>query len=208
MFMGRLANFRYYSKKMLLALMLVYVVNLLLVLVPIAVLGSFSDIGVSSVARVLSALVNIGVLFFIIQAIFVMLYDWSGAMTLRGWTSARIMKDSLLSDFKMLYVVLYLFFPEIMLPIYLARIVVGRRQEEEQKRLERKHYIASLEARLGILPPTAGACRACDKPLQVGAEFCQNCGAPVVEQPKVCPHCGTITLPDAKWCPKCGRAMR
>ncbi len=202
--MGRLANFRYYSKKMLLALIAVYVVNILLVIVPIAILGSFNDTGANNG---IEALINTGVLLFIAQAIFVMIYDWRGVVTLRGWTSRRIMKESLLADFKMLYVILYLFFPEIMLPIYLARIVVSRRQEEEQKQLEKQRYIALLEARLGILPPTNGTCRACHKPLQVGAEFCQYCGTPVSEHPKVCPECATTTLPDAKWCPKCGKAL-
>ncbi|HLH61177.1 MAG TPA: zinc ribbon domain-containing protein [Ktedonobacteraceae bacterium] len=206
--MEKLANFRYYNKKTLLALIIAYAANLLLMLVPIAMLGSFSGAGSNHVDEVLNALINIGILIFIIQVIFVMVYDWSGAVTLRGWTQSRIMRESLLADLKMFYVLLYLFFPEIMLPIYLARIVADRRREEERKQFERQRYIAAMEAQLGIVPPTKGMCRVCQKPLQLGAEFCQYCRAPVVEHPKVCPQCATTTLPDAQWCPKCGKLLR
>ncbi len=206
--MEKLANFRYYNKKALLALIITYAVSLLLMIVPIALLGNFSGAGSNHVDEVLNALINIGILIFIIQVIFVMIYDWRGAVTLRGWTQSRLMKESLLADFKMFYVILYLFFPEIMLPIYLARVVVGRRREEQRKEFEKQRYIASLEAQLGILPPTQGTCRICQKPLQIGAEFCQYCRTPVVEHPKVCPECATTALPDAQWCPKCGKPLR
>lgn len=186
---------------MLLALLISYIVSLLLVIVPIALFGS------GSAGDALNAVLNIGVFLFIVQALFVMAYDWRGAITLRGWTSSRAIHESLVADFKILYVILYLFFPEIMLPIYMFRVAAGRREAEAQKRLERQRYIATMEARLGILPPTSGTCRACHKPLQIGAEFCQYCGIPVVEQPKVCPACATTALPDARWCPKCGEAL-
>ncbi|HJT56542.1 MAG TPA: zinc ribbon domain-containing protein [Ktedonobacteraceae bacterium] len=199
--MKRPANFRYYSRKKLLALFIGYIVNLLLVIVPLALFAS------GSAGDTLNAVLNIGVFLFIVQALFVMAYDWRGAITLRGWTGGRVARESLLADFNILYVILYLFFPEVMLPIYLFRIVAGRREIEAQRRLERQRYIAAMEARLGILPPTSGTCRACHKPLQVGADFCQYCGIPVVEQPKVCPACATTALPDARWCPKCGGAL-
>lgn len=183
------------------ALCIGYVVNLLLVIVPIALFGS------GNASDTLSALFNVGIFLFIVQALFVMAYDWPGALTLRGWASSRTIQESLVADFKILYVILYLFFPEIMLPIYMFRVAAGRREAEALKKLDRQRYIAAMEARLGILPPTSGTCRACHKPLQVGAEFCQYCGIPVVEQPKVCPACATTALPDARWCPKCGGAL-
>jgi RNA polymerase subunit RPABC4/transcription elongation factor Spt4 len=105
------------------------------------------------------------------------------------------------------YALLYFFFPEIMLPIYLIRVASGRRQIEEQRKLAMQQHIAEMEAQLGIWPPTSGTCRACHKPLQVGAEFCQYCGVPVIERAKICPSCATTTLPEAKWCPKCGKPL-
>jgi hypothetical protein len=205
--MAGLAKFRYYGRKRLLALIIGYVVNLVLVILP-ALSGNFNTTATENTRDWLSAVANIGFLLFIGQAIFVMIYDWYGAVTLRGWTRSRIWQESLVGDFKILYVVLYVFFPEIMLPIYLIRIASGRRQAEAERELARKRQIAGLEAQLGIMPPTNGTCRSCHKPVQVGAEFCQYCGLPVVEHPKVCPACATTALPDAKWCPHCGASLR
>ncbi|HEX6481414.1 MAG TPA: zinc ribbon domain-containing protein [Ktedonobacteraceae bacterium] len=202
--MAGLAKFRYYGRKKLLALMIGYVVNLVLVILP-ALSGNTTA---ENTRAWLNAVANIGFLLFIVQAIFVMLYDWYGAVTLRGWTRSRAWQESLLGDFKILYVALYVIFPEIMLPIYLIRIASGRHQAEAERELARKRQISGLEAQLGIMPPTNGTCRACHKPVQVGAEFCQYCGVPVVAHPKVCPVCATTTLPDAKWCPHCGASLR
>ena len=203
--MARHTTFRFYSRKMLLALIFGYVINSLLVIIPVVLPGNIT--ASENTRDWLNALVNTGVLLFIAQAIFVMIYDWHGAVTLRGWTNSRAWQESQLANFKPLYVILYLFFPEIMLPIYLIRVASSRRQAEEQRKLARKRHIADMEAQLGILPPTSGTCRACHKPLQVGAEFCQYCGVQVVEHPKVCPSCATTTLPDAKWCPQCGTSL-
>jgi len=206
--MAELAKFRYYSKKKLLVLVIGYVLNLLLVILPMALPGNINATDSGNTGDWLNAVANIGILLFIVQAIFVMIYDWDGAVTLRGWTRSRSWRESLLGDLKMLYVVLYVSFPEIMLPIYLIRIAAGRRQTEVERELARKRQIAGLEAQLGIMPPLDGTCHACHKPLQVGAEFCQYCGVPVVEHPKVCPSCATTALPDARWCPHCGVSLR
>ena len=188
---------------MLLALMIVYVITSLLVMMPIVLPGSITATASENTRDWLNALVNIGVFLFIIQAIFVLIYDWHGTVTLRGWTKSRAWQESQLGNFTLLYVLLYLFFPEIMLPVYLVRIALGWRQAEEQRNRARKEHIAVMEAELGILPPTSGTCRTCYKPLQAGAEFCQYCGVPVLERPKVCPACAATALPDAKWCPQC-----
>jgi hypothetical protein len=201
--MAKLATYRYYSRSMLLALMIVYVITSLLVMMPIVLPGSITATASENTRDWLNALVNIGVFLFIIQAIFVLIYDWHGTVTLRGWTKSRAWQESQLGNFTLLYVLLYLFFPEIMLPVYLVRIALGWRQAEEQRTHARKEHIAVMEAELGILPPTSGTCRTCYKALQAGAEFCQYCGVPVLERPKVCPICAATALPDAKWCPQC-----
>ncbi len=188
---------------MLLALMIGYVATSLLVMIPVVLPGSITATASENTRNWLNALVNIGVFLFIIQAIFVLIYDWRGAVTLRGWTKSRAWQESQLGNFTLLYVLLYLFFPEIMLPVYLVRIALGRRQAEEQRNRARKQHIAVMEAELGILPPTNGTCRTCYKPLQAGAEFCQYCGEPVIEHAKVCSACAATALPDAKWCPRC-----
>ena len=189
------------------ALIIVYFVTSLLVIVPVMLSG---NINAASGAMLgwLNALVNIGVFLFIMQVIFVLIYDWRGAITLRGWATSRAWLESQLGSFTLLFVLLYLCFPLIMLPIYLLRIVSGRHQAEEQKKLAMKRRIALIEAQLGILPSTSGTCRACHKPLQVGAEFCQYCGIPVLARPKVCPVCATTTLSDARWCPQCRTGLR
>src|SRR6185312_15402277 len=131
--MAELAKFRYYSKKKLLVLVIGYVLNLLLVILPIALPGNINATDSGNTGDWLNAVANIGILLFIVQAIFVMIYDWDGAVTLRGWTRSRSWRESLLGDLKMLYVVLYVSFPEIMLPIYLIRIAAGRRQTEVER---------------------------------------------------------------------------
>ena len=205
--MARLATFRYYSRKMLLALIIGYVANLLLVIVSVALLGNINAAS-GDTRDILNTLINMGALLFISQAIFVMIYDWRGVVTLRGWTRSRAWQESQLGNLTLLFVILYLCFPPVMLPIYLLRVASGRREAEEQKKLAMKRHIAIMEAQLGILPPTNGTCHACHKALQAEAEFCQYCGVPVVERPKVCPSCEATALPDAKWCPQCGASLR
>lgn len=199
--------FRYYNRSILLALSIVYVVSLLFLVVPYALIGSINDTPSGHAFLVssdwLGSLGGIGVLLLIAEAIFVMAFDWRGAVTLRGLARSEILHKGKLVNTAPTYVLLYFFFPEIMLPIYLIRVAISRRQFEEQRKLAMQHQIATLESQLGILPPTSGTCRACHKPLQVGAEFCQYCGIPVVERPKICPSCATTALPDAKFCPKC-----
>jgi RNA polymerase subunit RPABC4/transcription elongation factor Spt4 len=192
---------------MLLALIIGYVVTSLLVIIPVALLSNINAAS-GDTRDMLNTLINMGTLLFIVQAIFVMIYDWRGVVTLRGWTRSRAWQESQLGNFTLLFVLLYLCFPPIMLLIYLFRIGSGRREAEEQKRLAMKRHMAVMEVQLGILPPTSGACRACHKALQTGAEFCQYCGVPVVERPKVCPACAATALPDAKWCPQCGVSLR
>src|SRR5215469_2579045 len=116
--MARLATYRYYSRSMLLALIIGYIVTSLLVMMPVILPGSITTTASENTRGWLNALVNIGVFLFIVQAIFVLIYDWRGAVTLRGWTKSRAWQESQLGNFKLLYVLLYLFFPEIILPVY------------------------------------------------------------------------------------------
>ena len=144
-----------------------------------------------------------GLLLLFGEIIYVMLQDWRGAITLRssskGYTFRKGKKVSTTSGF----VLLYIFFPYIMLPIYLVRLTSDYQRMKHLNIQRQKHKIASLEAELGIMPPVDGTCRACKKPLVVGAEYCQYCGTTVRERPKICPSCATTASPDARWCPKC-----
>ena len=144
-----------------------------------------------------------GLLLLFGEIIYVMIQDWSGAITIRGsskgYTFHKGQKVSTTGGF----VLLYIFFPYIMLPIYLVRTTSDYHRMKHLNEQRQKHKIASLEAELGIMPPVDGTCRACKKPLVVGAEYCQYCGTTVFERPKVCPSCATTASPDARWCPKC-----
>jgi hypothetical protein len=200
--MARRVSSRCYSRGMLLALSIGYVINLLLVIVPPALSGGINATG--TMHGRLNALVSTGFLLFIAEAIFVLIYDWHGAITLRGWGESQISRARLTANVQALYLILYFFLPEIMLVIYLFRIVRNWRPAKEQKRFAMKKRIALMEAQLGILPPTGGTCRVCGKRLQLGAEFCQYCREPVIERPKICPSCAQTTMPDAQWCPQCG----
>ncbi len=147
--------------------------------------------------------VSIGLVLLYAELVCIMFVDWRGFATLKGPVQPGVSKLPGLA-------IGYIIIPYIMLPIYFARAAREYHQWKQAKLarpLELRHEIAHLEAQLGILPSTSGTCRACQKPLQVGAEFCQYCGVPVVERPKVCPNCATTTLPDAKWCPKCRTAL-
>jgi RNA polymerase subunit RPABC4/transcription elongation factor Spt4 len=155
----------------------------------------------------LQGLSEVGLLILIAEIICVMVYDWRGVVTLRGaLKTQRLRKGKLVSTIHW-YVLLYLCFPYVMLPIYLTRTVRDQRLAAQRKPLELKRHIAEVEAQLGFLPPAEGTCRACHKQLQIGAEFCPYCGETVIARPKVCPSCATTTFPDAKWCPKCRTAL-
>ena len=123
-----------------------------------------------------------------------MVSDWRGVITLRGAVKTQRWKKGKLVSTKHWYVLLYLFFPYIMLPIYLTRTARDQRQAEQRRPFELKRHVAELDAQMGFLPPAEGTCRVCHKPLQVGAEFCSYCGESVIERPKVCPSCATTTF--------------
>src|SRR3954447_14827634 len=105
--MEGLATFRYYSRSKLLVLIIGYIVTSLLVIVPVMLSGNIN--AASGATRGwLNALVNIGVFLFIMQVIFVLIYDWRGAITLRGWATSRAWLESQLGSFTLLFVLLYL----------------------------------------------------------------------------------------------------
>jgi hypothetical protein len=201
------ATFRCYKGYQFLGLIVGCIIGLAFTVIPFVLIASVNDSSSGHLFLTsndwLGTLSGIGVLLLLAESIFVIAYDWRGAVTVRGAAKAQIMHKGKLVNTAPSYVLLYILFPEIMLPIYLIRTALDQRQVGEQRKLSMQHQIATLEAQLGILPPTSGTCRACHKPLQVGAEFCQYCGVSVVERPKICPSCSTTALPDAKFCPKC-----
>jgi Double zinc ribbon len=209
--MAQSNQYRNYSKNIFTVLIIGCVTSLVLFIGPFALIGSINDNASGHSFLVqndwLGTLSGIGLLILLVEIIGVMVYDWRGVITLRGAVKSHVMRKGKLVSTSAGFVLLYLFLPEIMLPIYLIRAAIDYRQAAQRKPLELKQQIAVMEAQLGILPPSHGTCRACNKPLQVGAEFCQYCGEPVIERPKVCPSCATTTFSDAKWCPKCRTAL-
>ena len=143
----------------------------------------------------------------IVEAICIMVIDRRGALTLRGGVKNHRMNKGRKVSTAPIYIIFYILIPFIMIPIYLVQVTLEYRRDKLLCEQQFKYQIASLEAQLGILPPTDGECRECKKPLVVGAEFCQYCSAIVVIRPKVCLSCATTALPDAKWCPKCQAAL-
>jgi len=141
-----------------------------------------------------------GTLLLTVISIIVLVIDWRGFVTINGFIKWRRMPIWL--RIIVGYFALGLW-PVIILPIYLFQAFQTYRYFKQQEPLERRRRIAELEAQLGFMPYTEGTCRACQKPLQVGAIYCAHCGASVIEQPRICPKCATTTFPDAKWCPKC-----
>jgi RNA polymerase subunit RPABC4/transcription elongation factor Spt4 len=204
-------RYRYYNKNMLKALIIGCVISIPILIIPDMLLGSMTSTtsGNSPLFQysLLGGLSGVGLLILLAEILCVMVYDWRGAITLRGaLKTQRLRKGKLVSTIHW-YVLLYLFFPYVMLPIYLTRTVRDQRQAAQRKPLELKRHIAEMEAQLGFLPPAEGTCRACHKQLQIGAEFCPYCGVTVIARPKVCPSCATTTFPDAKWCPQCRTAL-
>lgn len=201
-------HYREYNKYVYISLIAICVISCLLVFIPALIVGG--NTGEMDEASPFAAIGSTGVLIFIVELIAVVVYDWRGAIRLRGAVKKQIMyKEKLVSTAPGL-LLLYFFIPEIMLPIYLAyvgrdlyRARANKQQIEAHEQLEKRRKIAEMEAKLGILPATEGTCRSCKKPLQIGAEFCSYCGTTVVEQPKICPSCATTTFADAKFCPKC-----
>lgn len=199
--------FRYYNRTLFLALVIGCIVELVIMIGPFVLIADINDTTSGHAYLVandwLGSLAGVGMLLLIAEIIFVLIYDWRGAITLRGAVKSQTMRKGKLVSTAPGYVLLYIFFPEIMLPIYLVRTAADMHRAKEQRKLSLQHQIATMEAQLGILPPTRGTCRACHRPLQVGADFCQYCGETVVARPKICPACATTALPDARFCPKC-----
>ncbi len=200
----QLTQYRDYSRNMLIALDCLGVFSILLFftfIVISSILNPDSSSTVSNSWAMIPSQVGLVILFG--EIIFVMTQDWRGAITVRGASKGYMYHKGKRVSTTATFVALYIFFPYIMLPIYLVRATSDYNRLKQLKVQQQKHKIASLEAELGIMPPVEGTCRACEKPLVVGAEFCQYCGTTVTERPKVCPSCATTASPDAKWCPKC-----
>jgi hypothetical protein len=209
--MKQLEQYHMYSRKALAFLLVVCAIGLLLFL--IGLFAWLSNVATSGTS--VMGWAGFGTL--LIGSIIVMAIDWRGAVTVRGtvpaymknvWAKSKyaVSKDEMISTASS-YVLCYIFFPMIIFPIYLIRVLVDCRKAKQEHEQKWRYQVASLEAQLGILPATEGECRVCHKPLVVGAEFCQYCGTPAIERPKICPVCATTALPDAKFCPKCRAAL-
>jgi Double zinc ribbon len=209
-------SYRAYNGIMVFTLISVCVISMAMLIIPFFLIFNLNDTpsGHSFLLHNINWLSNIsayGLLLLLGEAIFVMILDWRGAVSLRGLVKGQTTQRDKMVNTGPGYALLYIFFPEILVPIYVARILFyyihKRGLHEKQQKHQLQVKIATLEANMGILPPTSGTCRVCKKPLVIGADFCQYCSAPVVEQPKVCPACATTASPDAKWCPRCRTAL-
>jgi RNA polymerase subunit RPABC4/transcription elongation factor Spt4 len=146
---------------------------------------------------------DLGPLFFIVPVAYACVRDWSGVSTLRQ----KIQWSNMGGSNRLWATIgLVCFYPLIFF-YYLWQIAMDFFQYKKQVAAQRPHQIAQLEAQLGILPVKDGVCRACHKPLQLGAEFCAFCGETAIEKPLICPNCATIVLPGASFCPKCRTAL-
>lgn len=202
-------QFRNYSRNALLTLDIIGVAIMIVFLIALSI--SFATTNASSTYDSMSAFVGMSTMLLYAEIIAIFVLDGQGAARLRGAAKGYIESQGKIVSTRGLYITLYILFPYIMLPIYLVRTSLDYRKDyhnlKQQEEQQQKHKIATLEAELGILPPTEGMCRVCKKPLVVGADFCQYCGATAIEHPKICPSCATTASPDAKWCPKCRTAL-
>lgn len=212
--MEKVEPYRDYQRTVYMALVIGCLMSLLLFVGPYILIGTINgnDAGHNYLLQNnwLGTLGGVGVFLLIAEAIGVMVYDWRGAVTLRG----AIKRQTIPTGYKgkqanttLVFLLLYVFMPEIMVPIYLAYVGVDLHRRKQLQQIELRQQIAVMEAQLGILPAAEGTCRSCGKPLQVGAEFCSYCGDSVLERPKICPSCATTTFSDAKWCPNCRTAL-
>ena len=156
-------------------------------------------LGIAYLLAVVLSSLGIGPVFFIAAIVYAGYRDWAGISTLRH----AIQWDSMAGGTRIWAIVGFVFIYPLAFIVYLWRITNEYFQTQKAITAQRPHKIAQLEAQLGIMPVTEGECRACQKPMQVGAEFCAFCGVDTIERPLVCPNCATTALPDAKFCSKC-----
>ncbi len=144
-----------------------------------------------------------GSVMFIAGLIYAAIRDGRGLLSLRDHIHWAMMPGI---NKVLLICGIVIFFP-VFPAIYAARIVIdafrSSRATAQSAQLELQRRTAALESQLGILPSVEGECRACHKPLQVGAEYCAYCGESVVLRPRICPVCAATALPDAKFYPTC-----
>ncbi|HEX6799906.1 MAG TPA: DUF4236 domain-containing protein [Ktedonobacterales bacterium] len=165
--------------------------------------ATLAGISAAQVLGLILSATDPGILLWFASMIAVAAIDWHGFVSLRG----RIPWWRLTGGQKFWLVCAYIFFFEIMVPVYLVGAWIDYRRKRVADAQQRPFHIAQLEAEMGMTPATEGTCASCGKPLQAGAQFCSYCRAPVSPRPKVCPSCATVALPDAQWCPKCGAAL-
>lgn len=179
-----------YRGSSLIAMWVAYVFAVVLILSDPGTYTSGSQLGFTGS---LGVLICLGVVVFVCSA------DWRGATSLNGFIQWRRLNGWQ----RFIVGCLLLGLNPFALAVYLAQASQAYRAARATEPLERKRQVARLEADLGIMPATSGACRTCGKPMQVGADFCAYCGAAAIEKPRICPNCATTTLPDATFCPTC-----
>ncbi len=125
-------QFHSYRKSTLVALMIGCVIGALLFIIPTIIAignnGITSD-NLSLEDSLLFSLAGYGILILFAEMIFVMVRDWRGTMTLRFAASTAVWTDRSRRARRVKYwcFPLYIIFPYIMLPIYLARVVMDQR---------------------------------------------------------------------------------
>ncbi|HLZ23515.1 MAG TPA: DUF4236 domain-containing protein [Ktedonobacterales bacterium] len=186
-----------YSGRVLAALSGSYAAAIVLIMSDPATNTSTSGSGATTSST--GPLGTAGTLIWLGVLVAICILDWRGATSLNGFLKWRSMRT-----WQQLVVGFLLFCLSFLLvPVYLIQAFNTYRHAKQMEPALRQQRVAQLEADLGIMPATEGVCRACGKPLQVGAEFCAYCATPVVAKPRICPVCATTTLPDAAFCPNC-----
>lgn len=200
-------QYHFYSRNALIALIIICAMSTIVFIIALCLSSFSSENNNPALYELTSTVGECVVMVLIVEAICVMMIDRRGALTLRGGMKSQILHKGKMVSTAPGSALLYLLFPYIMMPIYVIRVTSEYHRDKQLRQQHQKYQIASLEAELGILPPTDGECRVCQKPLVIGAEFCQYCSEPVLVQPKVCSVCAATALPDANWCPKCRAAL-
>ena len=135
--MGTSEQYHYYDRNALKALIIGCVIGSLILIVPAIVSAGFNgttpESSPSFAYGLLEGVSGFGILILFTELVFVMVSDWRGVITLRGAVKTQRWKKGKLVSTIYWYVLLCLFFPYIMLPIYLTRTVRDQRQAEQRK---------------------------------------------------------------------------
>jgi hypothetical protein len=125
-------QFHYYSRNLLRVLIGVCAISIVLLAVPYVLLASVNYNSTGQTFMVFNEWLGIvpvvGFLILYAEIVFVMVTDWRGVITLLGVVNTQRMRKGKPASSSPWFVLLYIFFPFFMQPIYLIRTVREQRQ--------------------------------------------------------------------------------